>query len=48
MRELKKYDLLLVPGIGFGTKEYVRLAYCVDTQKIEKSIEVFKKLIEEK
>lgn len=44
----KKYDLLLVPGIGFGTKEYVRLAYCVDTQKIEKSIAVFKKLIEEK
>ena len=39
--------MLLVPGEGFGMKEYVRLSFCVDTEKIEKSIDVFKKLMDE-
>ncbi len=43
----KKYDLLIVPGASFGSKEYVRLAYCIDTEKIEKSIPIFKKLMDE-
>ena len=43
----KKYDLLVVPGAGFGSKEYVRLAYCVDTAKVEKAVPIFKKLMEE-
>ena len=43
----KKYNMLLVPGEGFGMKEYVRLSFCVETEKIEKSIDVFKKLISE-
>ena len=43
----KKYHMLLVPGEGFGMKEYVRLSFCVETEKIEKSIDVFKKLISE-
>ena len=41
----KKYNMLLVPGEGFGMKEYVRLSFCVETGKIEKSIDIFKKLI---
>ena len=43
----KKYHMLLVPGEGFGMKEYVRLSFCVDSEKIEKSIDVFKKLMDE-
>ncbi len=43
----KKYDLLLVPGEGFGCPEYVRISYCVSYEMIEKSLPYFKKLIEE-
>lgn len=43
----KKYDLLMVPGAGFGAKDYMRLSYCVDTEKIEKAIPIFEKLLAE-
>lgn len=43
----KKYDMLVVPGVGFGAKDYMRLSYCVDTEKIEKAIPIFEKLMEE-
>lgn len=43
----KKYDLLLVPGSDFGCPGYFRASYCIKTSTIEKSIPVFKKLVEE-
>ena len=43
----KKYDLLLVSGQGFGAPGYVRLAYCVKKEMIERSMPAFAKLIEE-
>ena len=43
----KKYDLLLVPGADFGCPGYFRAAYCVDTEMIERSLPVFKKLAKE-
>lgn len=43
----KKYDMLVVPGAGFGAKDYMRLSYCVDTVKVEKAIPIFEKLMEE-
>ena len=43
----KKYELLLVPGDDFGTKGYVRIAYCVTTEQIENSLPAFAKLAEE-
>ena len=43
----KKYNLLLVPGSSFGCPGYVRLAYCVDYNMIERSLPAFKKLAEE-
>lgn len=43
----KAYDMLLVPGNGFGTPDYMRLSYCVDTAKIEKALPVFEKLMAE-
>ena len=43
----KKYELLLVPGDGFGCPEYVRISYCVSTEQIERSLGAFEKLIKE-
>ena len=43
----KKYDLLLVPGSDFGCPGYFRASYCIKTSTIEKSLPLFKKLVEE-
>ena len=43
----KKYELLLVPGDDFGCKGYVRIAYCVKTEQIERALPAFKKLFDE-
>lgn len=40
----KEFDLLLVPGDGFGCPGHFRIAYCVDTEKVERSLEAFAKL----
>ena len=42
----KDYDLLLVPADSFGTPGYVRLAYCVTTELIKRSLPAFKQLAE--
>ena len=41
----KKYDLIVVPSDTFGVKGYVRLAYCIDTDKVERSLEAFRKFV---
>ena len=43
----KKKDLLLVPGDGFGCPGYFRICYCVSYDMIQRSLPVFKALIEE-
>ena len=43
----KKYDLLLVPGTGFGCPTYLRASYCVDYDMIKRSLPAFKKVYEE-
>ena len=43
----KKYELLLVPSDDFGYKGYVRIAYCVKTEQIKRSLPAFKKLAED-
>jgi len=43
----KKYNLLLVPGSSFACSGYVRIAYCVSKDMIERSAAAFKKLAEE-
>lgn len=40
----KKFELLLVPSDDFGCKGYVRLAYCVKTEQVKKSLPAFKAL----
>ena len=43
----KNKDLLLVPGDGFGCPGWFRICYCVDHEKILRSLPVFRALIEE-
>lgn len=43
----KKYNLVLVKGSAFGCGGYVRLAYCIPNEKINRSLEAFAKLAEE-
>lgn len=43
----KKYDLLLVPGSGFGCPGHVRLSFCVPTERIQRSLPAFEKLMKE-
>lgn len=40
----KEFNLLLVPGSSFGGPGYVRLAYCVKYETIERSIPAFEAL----
>ena len=42
----KEYDMLVVPGTAFGSKAHMRLSYCVETEKCEKALTVFEKLME--
>ncbi|MCI8400680.1 MAG: pyridoxal phosphate-dependent aminotransferase [Lachnospiraceae bacterium] len=43
----KKYDLLLVPGGGFGCPGHFRIAYCIPTEKVIRSLPAFRMLAEE-
>ena len=42
----KEFDLLIVPADSFGTPGYVRIAYCVATDMIRRSLPAFRKLAE--
>lgn len=42
-----KYNILVVPGVGFGTPGYFRLAYCIEQGLIERSIPAWRQLAEE-
>ncbi|GAY75493.1 biosynthetic aromatic amino acid aminotransferase alpha [Sporolactobacillus inulinus] len=39
-----KYDLILVPADSFGCPGYFRMAYCIPTEKVERSLAAFEKL----
>ncbi len=43
----KQQDLLLVPGDGFGCPGYFRVCYCVSLDKIQRSLPVFARLMED-
>lgn len=46
-RKALKYDLVLVPGDTFGAPGHFRMAYCIDTEKVERSIAALKRFVEE-
>ncbi len=43
----KKHELLIVPSDSFGCSGYVRIAYCVSTEEIERALPAFEKLSSE-
>lgn len=47
VEKAKKYDLILVPGDSFGVEGYFRMAYCIDTEKVERSLDAFRRLMRE-
>lgn len=42
----KKYDLILVPGDGFGCPGFFRMAYCIETEKVERSLTALRRFVE--
>jgi len=44
-KKAMKHDLILVPGDSFGAPGYFRIAYCVDTAKVERSIDAFRRFV---
>ena len=45
-QKAKNYDLILVPGDSFGCPGYFRMAYCIDTEKVKRSIPALRKFVE--
>ena len=43
----KGHELLIVAGDDFGAEGYARIAYCVDTARIERAMPAFEKLAKE-
>ena len=46
-RKAMELDLLLVPGDSFGCPGHFRLAYCVETEKVRRSLPLFDKLAQQ-
>ncbi len=47
VRAAKKYNILFVKGSAFACPGYVRIAYCVSKEMIERSLPAFKELAKE-
>lgn len=41
-----KYDLVLVPADSFACPGYFRMAYCIDTEKVKRSLVALRKFVE--
>lgn len=41
-----KYDLILVPSDTFGVPGYFRMAYCIDTEKVQRSLAALRRFVE--
>ena len=46
-RKALQHDLVFVPADGFGAPGYFRVAYCVETQVVERAIPVLRRFVEE-
>lgn len=44
INELRQYNVLVVPGRGFGTPGYFRISYCVDDSTLKGAMEGFRKV----
>lgn len=45
-QKAKQYDLALVPGDSFGCPGYFRMAYCIDTEKVERSLTALRQFVQ--
>lgn len=45
-QKAKKYDLILVPSDSFGVKGYFRMAYCIDTDKVRRSLDALRRFVQ--
>lgn len=41
----KKYNLILVPSDSFGVEGYFRMSYCIETEKVERSLVAFREFV---
>ena len=46
-KKAKDYDLIFVPTDGFGAPGYFRMAYCIDTEKVERAMVQLRKFVKE-
>jgi aspartate aminotransferase len=46
VQDLQRYNVLVVPGRGFGTPGYFRIAYCVEQRVLVGAMEGFAKVAE--
>lgn len=46
-RKALAYDLVLVPSGSFGMPGYFRMAYCIDTEKVKRSLPALRRFVEE-
>ncbi|MBQ7680481.1 MAG: pyridoxal phosphate-dependent aminotransferase [Butyrivibrio sp.] len=46
-RKARDYDLIFVPGDGFMTPGYCRLAYCIDTDKVRRAMDRLAQFVRE-
>lgn len=46
-RKALKYDLVLVPADTFGAPGFFRMAYCIDTEKVERSLPALRRFVKE-
>ena len=44
VKAAKKYNIIFVKGSAFGCSGYVRMAYCISTEQIKRSLKAFEKL----
>ena len=40
-----KYDFIAVPSDSFGCPGHIRLAYCIETEKVERSLEALRRFV---
>lgn len=43
----RKYNLILVPSDSFGVTGYFRMAYCIDTEKVIRSLDALERFVKE-
>lgn len=46
-RKALQYDLVFVPCEGFHAPGYFRVAYCIDTEKVERSLAAIRHFVKE-